>query len=127
MTTELTAIVIPADSLPYVARVSTEDRGTYNFISETIGGYFDCAYSTDGSFHGYVHDEGLLNGMPINPIATALFGRILAGPCVVFGTYNGDGESDGAEYSVPTNTVTNVEYLAGAYKIWVESNELPTA
>lgn len=119
--TTITALVLPTEGLPYLTNVNQDAHGTYEFISKTIDGFFDCVYANDGKFHGYVHDEGLLIGLPINAVATALFGRVLAGPCVVFGAYNDQGVRDGNEYSVPTTAVQSVEYLAGAYKMWLEA------
>lgn len=127
MTNTITCLVIPVESLPYLTKVARDDRGVSQFLSEAIGGYFDVAYSDDGDYHGYVHDEGLLIGLPINPVATALFGRIMAGPCVVLGRFNDEGESDGHEYSVPANAIRNVEYIAGAYRIWMESRPVALA
>ena len=123
----ISALVIPAEGLPYLDRVSAEDRGSYEFIRTVIPNLFDAVYSTDGTFHGYVDDEGLLNGLPINPIATALFGRVLVGPCVVFGAYSPDGERDGREYDVPRHAVESVEYLAGALEIWLEARPVASA
>lgn len=118
-----TALIIPAVGLPHLATVPESDRGSYDFIKDAINGFFDCVRSDDGRFHAYVDDEGLLKGLPINAIATALFGRILTGPCVVFGTLNQDGENDGCEHSVTGEAIRSVEYLAGAYKMWMESVE----
>lgn len=121
MTNNITALVIPTEGLPHLTSVQADDGTTYSFISNTIGGHIDAVYGEEGDHHGYVHDEGLLIGLPINVIASALFGRVLAGPCVVFGRYNAKGQSDGSEYSVPGKVIERIEYLAGAYKMWLES------
>jgi hypothetical protein len=91
--------------------VSTKyfDTGvTHTEIHEIIGGWFDCV-RTD-SLIGYVHDEGILLGLPINPIATALFGRVLCGTCVVFGAMSSTGEYDGYDHSVPARDLDIISH-----------------
>lgn len=72
---------------------------TYHGITEVVGGYIDCV--RHDLFVGYVHDEGLLIPLPLNYMASALFGRPLAGDCVVVGSMNEQGEYDGESYDAP--------------------------
>lgn len=122
MTNEIvTALVIPADNLPYLSAVKRDDRGVYEFISKTIDGFFDVVHHSDGTYHGYVHDEGLLIGLPINAVATALFGQVIVGTCLVFGANNPAGIHDGEEYDAPSSAITRTQIIAGAYAMWLDS------
>ena len=106
-------IVIPSDinSKPYWLAVQD-----YTDIQRHVGGHID-AVSTkvdprefdpghDGETFvlcGYVHDEGLLIGLPINDRASIMFQRELVGDVVIIsGTNPTNGEYDGDNYDVPT-------------------------
>lgn len=126
MTNEMiTALVLPAGDLPYLAQVPRTE--SYSFIKSNIDGFFDVIRSADSDFHGYVHDEGLLIGLPINVLATALFGSVLTGTCVVFGTLNAEGVSDGEEHSVTENAKSRTQFLAGAYSMWLDAHHTPVS
>jgi hypothetical protein len=115
-----------------VLRVSTTDddgSGIGDFIRSVVGGWFDCVYpfSPDPDAKvldivGYVHDEGLLDGLEPNIIASALFGRYLVGRCVVVGVTNPDGQYDGGSYDVPHKAMQVMEWLEGAFQLWRESS-----
>jgi hypothetical protein len=94
------ALVIPAKGTPYTVMVEQPEG---DFINKTVGGWFDCVRSE--KFHGYVNDEGLLIGLEMNPVASVMFGQMLAGDCVVFGSLNAKGEYDGYEHSVDPDVV----------------------
>lgn len=91
-------------------------------INNLVGGWFDCVRSHDGSFVGYVNDTGLLDGLPINPIATALFGTIISGSCVIVGCYDDTGYNDGDSHPVPPHAVLEIVRLADIYKMWTQSH-----
>lgn len=115
-----------------VLRVSTtddDDSGIGPFIRSVVEGWFDCVYpfSPYSDSHtlnivGYVNDEGLLNGLEPNTIASALFGRYLVGRCVVVGTVNPYGDYDGASYDVPHKAMEVLEWLEGAHQLWRENS-----
>jgi hypothetical protein len=88
-------------------------------IHEIVGGWFDCV-RTD-TLIGYVHDTGLIDGQHINFIATALFGRILCGTCVVFGAMNEDGEYDGYDHEVSIDDLMRIKNHASTYSMWVQA------
>lgn len=68
-------------------------------IRTTVGGYFDAIVMDDLKCVMYVHDEGHLIDLPINPIATALSGRIVAGDVIIVGTHGPNGY-DGENYDI---------------------------
>ena len=80
-----------------------------DFIREVVGGWFDCVRGD--KFHGYVNDTGLIDGLPLNPVASVMFGQILAGDCIVFGSFSASGEYDGYEHSVDPEVVKVANFL----------------
>ena len=96
-----------------------ENGVNHTDIHDIVGGWFD-AVRTD-TLIGYVHDTGLIDGQHINFIATALFGRILCGTCVVFGAMNENGEYDGDDHSVSMNDTLTIGRHADTYRMWLEA------
>ena len=92
-----TAIVIRSSGEVSTQDIPTEDGHT--LIHEIVGGWFDCVRGEE--IVGYVHDEGLLIGLPVNAVASMLFQRPLVGDCVVIGSLNESGEYDGENHDVP--------------------------
>ena len=107
--------------------ISNESIKTHNFesgvnhtdIHDIVGGWFD-AVRTD-TLIGYVHDTGLIDGQHINYVATALFGRILCGTCVVFGAMNENGEYDGDDHDVPMDDIARIAFHADTYQLWLNA------
>lgn len=93
-------------------------------LNEMIGGWFTAVTSSHSTSNlvGYIHDEGLLLGLPLNPIATALFGSIIVGPCVVFRCVNDQNKYDGEDYSLSEDDLHRIAWIAGAYKMWIENH-----
>ena len=59
---------------------------------------------------GYVHDEGILLDMPMNVLASSLFGRELYGDVLVLsGTNPENGDYDGDSYDLPMNFCEYIE------------------
>ena len=110
------ALIIPTDGVPHTI-LCPQSAGT--LIHEVVGGWFDCVRGDD--FHGYVNDTGLLDGLPINPVASALFGRVLAGPAVVFGSTNVRGEYDGYEHHISPTVVGVARRLWEPYSIYLQA------
>lgn len=98
------ALVIPAEGSPTTTMVAS--GSTYDFIRESVGGWFDCVRSED--FHAYVHDTGIIDGQPFNRLASILFGRVICGDIVVFGSLSASGVYDGEEHHVPPMIVNLV-------------------
>jgi len=114
--TTTTAIIISNHGVS----TKTFDVGvTHSEIHEMVGGWFDCVRTN--TLIGYVHDTGLIDGQHINFIATALFGRILCGTCVVFGAMNENGEYDGDDHNVPVDDLMAIAHHADTYKLWLQS------
>lgn len=106
------AILLPVDndgSIQEPLPISVEN---YRSIVDFVGGHFTTVVrvfnpsDTDGSadeneqparVFGYVHDEGILLGLPLNKVASVVFGRDLYGPCVLIGA---DETGDDAELPV---------------------------
>lgn len=79
---------------------------TYEDIQSHVGGVFDvvvsdCGGQPDVQFVGYVHDEGLVLGLEMNYLATALFTREIRGGVVVMWGLNENGYADGESYDIP--------------------------
>jgi len=102
------ALVIPAEGSPFTTIVAQPEG---DFINKTVGGWFDCVRSK--SFHGYVNDTGLIDGLPFNPIASIVFGQVICGDAILFGSFSASGEYDGYEHSIDPMVVTavNQQYM----------------
>lgn len=58
--------------------LSEMEDATYKSVSDAVGGYIE-HITLDGVFEGfslYVNEEGKLNGLPFNDIATAVWERV---------------------------------------------------
>jgi hypothetical protein len=88
------------------------DTDKVSEIQAKIGGHFDVvrrgAVDTSGknaSFEivGYVHDEGKILNLPINPMATMLFEQNIHGDVVLVSATNPETrETDGEDYDLPS-------------------------
>ena len=92
-----TAVIIKSSGEVFTQDIPSENGHT--LIHEIVGGWFDCVRGEE--IVGYVHDEGLLIGLPVNAVASMLFQRPLVGDCVVIGSLNEKGEYDGENHDVP--------------------------
>lgn len=113
MTTTPSGLIIAHDSITAIP------LGDHTTIHEQVGGWFDCARQDD--LIGYVHDEGLLLGLPLNPIATALFGRIIVGNCVVYNSVDSKGDYDGADHPLSLDQLNVISFHCDAYQMWIEN------
>lgn len=97
--------------------------GTNNLeaLQSIVGGWIDCVRSETHPVVGYVNDEGLMLGLPLNPIATAFFGRVLVGDAVLFGAYDEEGEYDGDNHDFPLELMDYINHHAVALRIWNDS------
>jgi hypothetical protein len=62
-----------------------------------------------------VNDTGIIDGLPLNPIASILFGQVICGDVILFGSFSPKGEYDGDEYDIPEWVVANVR---SAFMLW---------
>jgi hypothetical protein len=88
--------------------------GDHTTIQQYVGGWFDCVQATYKASQflletgdefvaiGYVHDEGIILGLPLNKMATLMFRRELYGDVVVVSGTSPKGEYDGDNYDVPS-------------------------
>lgn len=92
--------------------------GDHININALVGGHFDAVRreftpeelagedAPDGAQPfvavGYVHDEGRIINLPLNKLATVVFGQELYGDVVLVSGTSPDGEYDGDNYDVPT-------------------------
>jgi hypothetical protein len=77
------------------------NENDHEIIRESVGGWFDCVRNHERRIVGYVHDEGLLIGLPANPVSSFLFDQVLAGDCVIVGSFSEAGEYDGESHELP--------------------------
>ncbi len=97
------ALIIPAEGMPSTLMV----ENTFDTIRDAVGGCFDCVRSK--SFHGYVNDTGLIDGLPFNPIASVVFGQVICGDAILFGSFNAKGVYDGEEHAIDPAIIAGVK------------------
>lgn len=98
------AILLPAGSNVEPHEVFIDG---YKSIQNLVGGTFDCVRTDMGqpddvAIVGYVHDEGLILGLDMNFLATALFKREIRGDVVVAWGLSPNGYYDGDNYDIPS-------------------------
>jgi len=93
------ALLISTDGQHRQIDLPTED--SYEVLRDLIGGLLDTVTSPNGAVVGYLHDEGLLIGLPVNTVASMLFSRPLVGNVVLVGGLSPDGEYDGENHDLP--------------------------
>lgn len=102
----INAILLPADNGAEPIPVGISGLES---IQQLVGGHIDAVvaqadpadFEVDGNeceIVGYVHDEGILLGLPLNRLATVMFGRELYGPVVVTGTDNQGNDAELPEW-----------------------------
>lgn len=91
--------LVQAGTLP------TDDAERLAFLQEQVGGYIEYVVMTEALGHTLpypvemvVNEEGLINNLPLNVVASRLFQRPIFGTAVVYGldpeVYNEDGVGD---------------------------------
>lgn len=83
-------------------RVDLPKRETYKAVSDLVanGDAFDVVHDPHKRIRGYIHDRGLILGLPVNPVASLLFGINLVGDVLLTNPYNARGTSDGYDYDL---------------------------
>lgn len=125
------SVVLYADPRkePETVLLGGGDTDRVTEIQKFVGGTFDAVKRgchdesdthNDFILVGYVHDEGKLLDLPLNPMACILFDQVIHGDVVlVNGTNPENGDYDGESYDVP---VAFSEYLIkGMYPAVMES------
>lgn len=106
------ALIIKTDGTPPTVMEIPSEMDTNQVIKNTVaspwGDWFDCVQGE--SFHGYANDTGLVDGLPLNPIASILFGQIICGDVILFGSHTPNCECDIPEWVV--------EKARSAFMLW---------
>lgn len=117
------ALVIKTDgTFPAVMEIPSQ-TDINQVIKDTVasphGDWFDCVRGE--SFHGYVNDTGLIDGLPLNPIASILFGQVICGDVILFGSRSPEGENDIPVWVVEEVRSTFILWKtnADAQAVWV--------
>jgi hypothetical protein len=93
------ALIIGFDESITVVDLDSEE-GSYNILSNAVDGYIEAIRFTE-TLNMYINEEGKLNGLMVNPMATAIFqtryGKvdIIVGNAVLTGGVDEDGEDMG--------------------------------
>lgn len=107
------AVLLKADpnEKPEAILLGGGDTDRVSEIQAKVGGHFDAvrrgAVDTSGEnkafqIVGYVHDEGRILNLPLNPMATMLFEQNIFGDVVLVSATNPEtGETDGEDYDIP--------------------------
>lgn len=106
------AILIPADTTAAVEEISIE---TYEDLNAAVGGFIQVLYYPGREDTvAYINEEGKLQGLPINPRATALMmtpemgyldGDYVAGALVLIGANLATGEDVDLPADITTKLV----------------------
>lgn len=107
MSTMVEGILLPAgeDAEPFPVPVHD-----HKDIQGFVGGHFDVVSrqcenpdnpDEQALVVGYVHDEGLLLGLPLNKLASVVFQREIRGAVVLVGGLNESGVHDGDNHELP--------------------------
>lgn len=117
------AVVYPTNIVLVPQEYMPVDTPMHKVINAQVDGHFDSVYHSDRGhkFVGYVNDEGLLLGMEPNTLASAIFGRFLTGPCVIIGTVNEHGVSDGENHNITQADLEYIMWHAQAALMWQDS------
>lgn len=125
------AVLIKADAstAPEPLLLGGGDSQVLTEIQSAVGGTIDAVRrgATDETGEtppfilvGYVHDEGIILKLPLNPVATVLFEQNIFGNClVVSGTNPETGVYDGENYDLPA---TFSEYLMSGLHTQVQES-----
>jgi hypothetical protein len=93
MTTTTKALVLKTDGTTQVIDLPRDGAG--QVIHEIVGGYFDIARNYNPHINAevtaYVHDEGLIIGLPVNVLASMIIGQYLVGDAVIVGKTDSEG------------------------------------
>lgn len=92
-------VIIPAEGEPYIQEIKGKTVD-YETLSQGVGGWIECV-GLDINLDLWVNEEGKLNGLPINPVATLLWEKylgktdIIVGDAVITAGSDNEGETLG--------------------------------
>ena len=75
---------------------------------------------------GYVNDTGLIDGLPFNPIASIIFGQVICGNAIAFGSFNLENEYDGDEHPIGEDVIEAVKRQWFLWKHNADEREMRT-
>ena len=90
------ALVIPAEGEPRELEIPEGYPGHLDGLQAAVGGWIEYV-PNDMDVTLYCNEEGKIEGLPPNPVATAIFGKFLmqhdylAGDVVIIGTQDEEG------------------------------------
>lgn len=95
------AVIIKANKEREVVEFSPET--CYTTLRDAVGGLIDCVSLPSQGLDLWVNDEGLLEGLPINPVASALWygegylkePQPLVGDVIITGVADDEGNTQG--------------------------------
>ena len=79
------------------------EHRNFNGLSDyqtAVGGLITSVHAVSGLCEGYANDEGLYLNMPLNAIASILFGQYLVGNVVIIGAPDYEGHDTDADESL---------------------------
>ena len=76
--------------------VEGQDFNGLSDYQSVVGGLITSIFAVNGDIEGYANDEGLLLGLPLNPVASILFGQYLVGNVVIIGAPDDEGKDTDA-------------------------------
>lgn len=101
------AIIDPAEPGCQVVRLTEiPEPGGLEVLQGMVGGYIEHVTIARGIVGMYVHDEGLLRDLPVNPLASSLYAQAggrtpICGPAVLVG----GPDPEGNDLDVPMTLV----------------------
>ena len=99
------ALVIRADGTMVVIDMPAEDKLLEEMQSRVDGLIEAVRLETDVTM--WVNEEGLIRGLPVNPLASALHGAVITGDVIITGT-NDSGDTIGLPMKRLAQIVVNV-------------------
>lgn len=85
---EVRVIVIEPNGVPET-RIVKRNLETFQGI---VGGYIEMMTVVNNGIAMYINEEGRMNGMPLNTVASAIAHRLVFGPVVIFRSARGENE-----------------------------------
>lgn len=107
-----TAVILTTDGLMTVEQY--EDGKSYDFIKNGVGGWIECVHLANlGGVDMWVNEEGKLDGLPVNPIATLAWIRDYGMTDVIVGNvvFTGGADEEGETLGLNDEQLANIKNL----------------
>ncbi len=113
--TGVKALVITPDFEVEVAMLGREESSLLGALQKTVGGYIEAVSPAEGDWVLYCNEEGKLQGLPVNNLATRLINELMPGFAqhdVLVGTVVFVGSTaSGGSTDVPAEVITVLESM----------------